>query len=117
MDFSALYRLIAVLEKFKSESLSVSKIHSVIQENQKYFLSELDKKNHPTVNSKNLLSADLNHHGHFLTFNMPSTDETKKQVEKMKAQGLITDSRGSRLRFGFGLYHDQADIAAAVAKI
>ena len=117
MDFSALYRLIAVLEKFKSEGLTVSKIHSVVQENQKFFLSELEKKNHPTLNAKNLISMDLDSHGHFLTFNMPSTDETKKQVEKMKAQGLITDSRGNRLRFGFGLYHDKADITSALAKI
>jgi hypothetical protein len=35
----------------------------------------------------------------------------------MKAQGLLTDSRGNRLRFGFGLYHDKKDVEAAVAKI
>jgi len=103
MDFSALYRLIAVLEKFNSEGLTVSKIHSVVQENQKFFLSELEKKNHPTLNAKNLISVDLNSHGHFLTFNMPSTDETKKQVEKMKTQGIITDPRGKSFSFCFGL--------------
>ncbi|MFM6929724.1 MAG: aminotransferase class V-fold PLP-dependent enzyme [Bdellovibrio sp.] len=117
MDFSALYRLIAVLEKFKAEGLTVSKIHSLVQENQKYFLAELDKKNHPTLNSKNLMAMDLSVHGHFLTFDMPSAEETKKQVDKMKTRGLITDSRGNRLRFGFGLYHDKADIVSALERI
>ncbi len=117
MDFTAMYRLIATLEKFKDEGLTITRIHQVVQKNQQMFLEEIDKLNHPLVNRANLLVADLKNHGHFLTFNLPSTEATSEQVKKMKTRGLYTDSRGSRLRFGFGLYHDAADIQAAVAKI
>jgi selenocysteine lyase/cysteine desulfurase len=117
MDFSAMYRLIATLEKFKDEGLTITKIHTIVQQNQQQFLEELDKAGHPLVNRQSLLAADLKNHGHFLTFNLPSTEDTTDLVKKMKTRGLATDSRGSRLRFGFGLYHDAADIKAAVSKI
>ncbi|WP_413560150.1 aminotransferase class V-fold PLP-dependent enzyme [Bdellovibrio sp. HCB209] len=117
MDFSAMYRLIATLEKFRDEGLTVTKIHTLIQQNQHQFLAELDRHHHPLVNRANLLAFDLKNHGHFLTFNLPSSEATSELVQKMKTRGLVTDSRGSRLRFGFGLYHDFADIKDAVVKI
>ena len=40
MDFSALYRLISVLEKFKQEGLSVVLIHNYIQALQKKFIKK-----------------------------------------------------------------------------
>lgn len=114
MDFTALYRLIATLELFRKENLSVEKIHAWVQQNQKYFLDELEKKNHPLLNRKALIAANLNHHGHFLTFDLPSTEITQTMVTQMKAQGLHTDSRGARLRFGFGLYQDHQQIQKAL---
>ncbi len=115
MDFTALYRLIATLELFKKEGLAVSKIHAWVQQNQKYFLDELEKKNHPLLNKKSLIHADLDNHGHFLTFDLPSTETTQSMVTEMKSKGLQTDSRGTRLRFGFGLYQDHQQIQKALA--
>ncbi|WP_413580533.1 aminotransferase class V-fold PLP-dependent enzyme [Bdellovibrio sp. HCB288] len=117
MDFSGMYRLIATLETFKDQGLDITRIHTLIQNNQQLFLEELAKVNHPLVNRQNLIQDNLKNHGHFLTFNLPSTDATSQLVKEMKTRGLMTDSRGSRLRFGFGLYHDTTDIKAAVAKI
>ncbi|XGC80139.1 aminotransferase class V-fold PLP-dependent enzyme [Bdellovibrio bacteriovorus] len=110
MDFSALYRLIAVLEKFKSENLSPEKIHAVIQKNQALFLELLKKKSPKTVSADKLLTNSLDLHGHFLTFDLGSTEITQKAVKDLQQVGIKTDSRGSRLRFGFGLYHDDQDI-------
>lgn len=114
MDFSALYRLIAVLEKFKVEGLTVEKIHSFVKKNQELFLTELDKRAHPLVNRQSLMKADSGDHGHFLTFNLPSTEDTQKMVQNLAQNHLKTDSRGTRLRFGFGLYHDDHDLQKAV---
>lgn len=115
MDFSALYRLIAVLEKFKSEGLTVEKIHGFVQKNQELFLAELQKKQHPLVNAQSLLRGPaLSSHGHFLTFELPSTEKTQEMVKSLAKNHLKTDSRGTRLRFGFGLYHDENDIRKAV---
>lgn len=117
MDFSGLYRLISVLERFHGDSITVERIHHWIQRNQKYFLDQLALIQHPLLQKKNLIMADLEMHGHFLTFNLPSNEITAQMVKEMKERGLVTDSRGSRLRFGFGLYHDESDINEACSII
>lgn len=114
MDFSALYRLEAVLNKFNSENLTVAEIHKFVQKNQALFLRELDKKHHPLFNRKSLLVANLENHGHFLTFELPSVQATQEWVIKLAQRNIKTDSRGTRLRFGFGLYHDDLDIKKVV---
>lgn len=117
MDFTALYRLIATLMTFKKENITVEAIHRLAQQNQQSFLNGLDQLNHPLVNRKNLIAADLGNHGHFLTFKLPSTEATQKQVAEMRSKGLITDSRGNRLRFGFGLYHTSTEVEKALKLI
>jgi selenocysteine lyase/cysteine desulfurase len=106
MDYSALYRLISVLELFKREGLNVAVIHSQIQTLQQKFLLELEKQQHPILQNKNLLKKDLSHHGHFLTFQTKSVNDCNELVNSLKEHRIWTDSRGDRLRFGFGLYHD-----------
>ncbi|MNL08076.1 Kynureninase [compost metagenome] len=117
MDFSALYRLIAVLEVFQKENLSVPAIHSWIQKNQKLFLTELAKRQHALLHKDSLICEDLDQHGHFLTFEMPSVEETQKMVKDLKSRGVLVDSRGTRLRFGFGLYHTPENIKKVVSLI
>lgn len=117
MDFSALYRLQATLELFKKEGLSVESIHAFVQQNQSLFLAELDKASHALLNKKTLLSQDLNNHGHFLTFDLPSTEMTQAWVKGLADRGVKTDSRGTRLRFGFGLYHEAEDIRKVINTI
>ncbi|WP_413568550.1 aminotransferase class V-fold PLP-dependent enzyme [Bdellovibrio sp. HCB117] len=119
MDFSALYRLIAVLEKFKSEGLNVAKIHQVIKDNQRTFLASLEELQHPVLNRKNLFisASATTEHGHFLTFECPSVEATQALVHQLKQAKVQTDSRGTRLRFGFGLYHDNGDLSELVHRI
>ena len=45
--------------------------------------------------------------GHFLTFR---TAEAGDIYQALLARNVITDYRGDRLRFGFGLYHDEDDV-------
>lgn len=115
MDFSALYRLIAVLEQFANEGISVKKIHEFINENQRIFMHELTQRKSLLFNTDHLLwNFSSTWHGHFLTFDLKETQVTLKMVERMKQLGLKTDSRGTRLRFGFGLYHDKDDIKKTI---
>ncbi|MGZ3796008.1 MAG: aminotransferase class V-fold PLP-dependent enzyme [Pseudobdellovibrionaceae bacterium] len=106
MDYSALYRLIASLEVLKKEGLSVSKIHHFVQNLQKRFLLELQKHSHPLLNQNNLLGRGLDHHGHFLAFQTPSSEICSHLASGLRERGVQTDCRKERLRFGFGLYHD-----------
>ena len=117
MDFSALYRLTAVLDLFDKEGLTVAKIHEWIQKNQKSFLTELTKKNHALINKGALICESLDNHGHFLTFKLPSVEITQNLVKNFKDRGLLVDSRGTRLRFGFGLYQNADSINKAVRLI
>lgn len=117
MDFSGLYRLIAVLEAFKKENLTVAIIHAWVLQNQKLFLTELAKRQHALLHKDSLICEDLGNHGHFLTFEMPSVEETQKMVKDLKSRGVLVDSRGTRLRFGFGLYHTLENIKKVVSLI
>lgn len=109
MDFSALYRLIATLELFKRENLTVSVIHNFILNNQRHFLKLLSQKT-SSLKMDNLLNKDEEHRGHFLTFELPDVQTTKDVVSTLAAKGIMVDSRSNRLRVGFGLYHDSKDL-------
>lgn len=108
MDYSALYRLTAVLETFKQEELSVAVIHDHVQKLQFLFLKELANQGHGILNEKNLLHRGLSHHGHFLTFQIPSEAKCTELAKGLWTRGIQTDHRKDRLRFGFALYHEGA---------
>lgn len=109
MDFSALYRLNAVLRLFKQQGISVGRIHQYVQQLQQVFLQKLDAINHSQLNSSRLIAQDLHCHGHFLTFRFGSPAEVAELAAQLKRAGIETDYRGDRLRFGFALYHNSAD--------
>lgn len=117
VDFSALYRLKAVLEMFAMEGLTVERIHEYVKDRQKLFLEELDRINHPLINRSRLLMKDPNHHGGFLTFKLDSSEQVKSLASKLKEAGIITDHRADRLRFGFALYHEGSYDLSALRNI
>lgn len=106
MDFTAVYRLNAVLNLFKQDNLTVEKIHAHVQMLQHNFRQHLLSIDHSFLTEKNILSVDYNYHGHFLTFAMPSPEHTKKLHAELRSKKILTDYRGSKLRFGFGIYQN-----------
>ena len=107
MDFSALYRLHAVLSLFKQDNLTVSKIHLDIQNKQENFLKHLDQVKLPFLKLDQLLKFNSkNQHGHFFTFNLDSSEDAAKIAALLKENKIVTDYRKNRLRFGFGLYQE-----------
>lgn len=104
-DLTALYRFNATWKLFESINLDVPKIHSYVQSLQKLFLETL-----PQIFKEKIICTDLNQVGHFLTLKMESESAARDLYQKLKEQHILTDFRGNKLRFGFGLYHDQADI-------
>jgi selenocysteine lyase/cysteine desulfurase len=107
MDYSALYKLNAVLKLFDEHHISEIEIHGYVQKLQKNFLQELEKINHPELNEKKLICHDLSYHGHFYAFDFKDIHLCRKMVEHLENNNIITDSRGSILRFGFGLYQNE----------
>lgn len=109
MDFSALYRLEAVLKLWREEGLSAERIHAYVQKLQTAFLQHIDSLGHAHINRDNLLVQDLAAHGHFFTFRLDSPELVASLASQLREQGVATDYRHDRLRFGFALYHDAED--------
>jgi selenocysteine lyase/cysteine desulfurase len=114
MDFTALYRLRAVLNMFEENNISITTVNDYVMQMQQHFLEQLSAQQHPMLNKSNLVVEDASERGHFLTFELESADITQQLSAALKEQGILTDSRGNRLRFGFGLYHtkDYMDLSA-----
>ncbi len=106
MDFAALYRLLAVLELFQQEGITVQSIHAHIQKLQRHFREQLALLDHPILHEANILHRDFNDHGHFFAFETGNAETAKHLHDTLRKAKIRTDYRGNRLRFGFGLYQD-----------
>lgn len=104
LDFSGLYRLNAVLRRFKKLTLTVENIHDYILHLQKMFLFEIENLRNPLVRIESLLMHDIDNHGPIFTFELVQPETAQILCHELKSAGIITDTFGSRLRFGFGLY-------------
>ena len=109
-DPSGLYRMRAVFNWLDGLNLDVATIHAYVQGLQKHFLSLLAAESHPTFHLNQLVpTLEVAERGHFLTF---QTADAAKLYTLLHQQGIMTDYRANRLRFGFGIYHGKQDITA-----
>lgn len=107
-DPAGLYRWNAVTAWRRSLDLSVEASDAHVRGLQKAFLRRLAEKPRGPFSVEALVSTDLSRLGHFLTFRLPHAPAVSKRLgERLD---VLTDARGDRLRFGFGLYHDEADV-------
>ena len=107
-DPAGLYRLRAVLDWLAETGIDVPTIHAHVQALQRRFVDGVTKLHLPALSPDHLVvPISVDERGHFLTFRTP---EAGAIHGRLLAENVITDYRGDRLRFGFGLYHDEADI-------
>jgi selenocysteine lyase/cysteine desulfurase len=107
-DPTGLYRLGAVLDWLDGLGLAVADIHSHVRALQRLFLERLERLDLPALRAEALITPrDLARQGHFLTFRVP---DATAMASRLEALGVDVDTRGDRLRFGFGLYHEPGDI-------
>ena len=52
--------------------------------------------------------------GHFLTFRTPRAQAISTALKTLHVD---TDARADRLRFGYGVYHDDADVDALLERV
>ena len=103
IDFTAFFRFRAVWECFDQEKITITSIHEYVQELQELFL-----KDNPL--SELLMNSDLTTQGHFLTFQTVSVELAETLHKNLAKNGIMTDFRGNRLRFGFAPYHTSDQI-------
>lgn len=108
MDYSTLYKALAVLQLFNDNEITVEKIHAYVLAAQQRFLTTMDKAKHPLLCRKNLIFHDLESgHGHFFTFQCPSEKAAQQLQQKLRTQSILCDRRQQRLRLGFAIYHPE----------
>lgn len=96
-DFTAHYRFNRVWESFFDRGIDVESIHKRVRELQQAFLEGNGIK-------ERFINRDLGRQGHFLVLEADTTERCRRLYEELKKADILTDYRGSRLRFGFGLY-------------
>jgi len=109
-----LYRFNAVARLFESRGISVAQIDARVRVLQDLFLKGLDGRPDGPVNVSSLICPGdgLAGLGHFLTFRQKNAGDI---AERLAARNVIVDHRGDRLRFGFGIYQDEADVQSLLA--
>ncbi|MGH8886830.1 MAG: aminotransferase class V-fold PLP-dependent enzyme [Egibacteraceae bacterium] len=114
-DATGLYRFNAVQRLLGELGLSVAAIHAHVRGLQARFLDRLDALDLPGLGRATLVPPpETPERGHFLTFRLP---EARAVSERLRARKVITDYRDDRLRVGFGVYHDEADIDELCARL
>ena len=114
-DVSGLYRFNAVQDWLTSQGSSVAGMLAHVREVERAFLNELDQHS-GSVTRAMLLMPDESRRGRFLAFRTPNAGAIAEQLGK---RNIIVDSRGDRLRIGFGIYHETEDgvrVAQALAQ-
>lgn len=115
-DTSGLYRFNAVWNLFRDKKLQVQDIHQWVRKLQLSFLEQLG---HGKLlgDLVPLFAPDLPWHGHFLTYDAPSEKRGAEVQEALKRAGIMIDRRGTRIRFGFGLYQNSADVLELTTRL
>ncbi|SDZ86949.1 aminotransferase class V-fold PLP-dependent enzyme [Microbulbifer marinus] len=108
MDYSPLYKGLAIFDLFERDGITVDKIHDYVLAAQRRFLQTMDEANHPLLNRQNLICHDLeNGHGHFFTFDCGTAQDAERLQKELKSRAVLSDRRQQLLRLGFAIYHGE----------
>ncbi len=105
-DPTGLYRFNAVMRLLEEKGMTVARMDEYVRELQEYFLGQLARD--PISWLTDLITPrDLSRAGHFLTYRL---DDAPEKEAALLRQKVMVDSRSHAMRFGFGIYQDQAMI-------
>ncbi len=114
-DPTGLYRMGAVFDWMNDIGLTVDAIHRHVMALQELFRAEIARaKLRPLCECRLVTPVASTSQGHFLTFELAGA---QAMHERLARANIVTDVRGERIRFGFGCYHTEEEIEAAVAAI
>ncbi len=95
--------------------LSVESIHEHAKRLQERFLTALERRPVPALPVSALLTPrTLERQGNFLVFRLPTAGALGR---RLREANVDVDWRGDHLRFGFGIYQDEADVDALLDRL
>ncbi len=113
-DASGLYRLNAVMRLYAGLGVTAHEIHAHVAALQRRFLDGLAALSVPALPAEALTPPVGAPRGNFLAFDVP---DAAGVLSRLSAAGIVLDRRGTRLRFGFGVYHDAAFVDRVLERI
>ena len=111
-DPSGLYRFNAAMDLLSGRGVTAAGIHAHASRLQARFLSGLERLALARLPAGSLVPPAGAPRGNFLAFDVDGAEETH---QRLLANGVYVDRRDRRLRFGFGVYHDEAAVDALLA--
>ena len=111
-DPTALFRLNAAMRWLRSVGVTVADIHAHAHALQRRFAAGLAGTG---LDERDLVvPLDEPRRGNFLAFDL---EDAAPWSARLDAAGVVTDRRGRRLRFGFGLYQTEAEVEALLERL
>jgi selenocysteine lyase/cysteine desulfurase len=111
-DPTALFRLNAAMRWLESVGVTVAQIHAHAHALQGRFVAGLGGMGLDPA--RLVVPLAEKRRGNFLAFDLPDAEAWSARLD---ALGIVTDRRGSRLRFGFGLYQTAEEVDALLARL
>jgi len=106
-DASGLYRFVAAMDWLDRSRITVDAIHRHATVLQKHFLDGCARRGIEALAPARLVPPPGAPRGNFLAFALADAEEVHRRIV---AANVTIDRRGDRVRFGFGLYHDEAEV-------
>ena len=110
-DPSGLYRFGAAMDWLASTGTDIGAVHRHATRLQSRFLGKLDALRLRALGSRHLVPPHGLERGNFLAFEVDDAEAVQKRIVEA---GVYIDRRDRRLRFGFGVYHDDAQVSRLV---
>ena len=108
-DPSGLFRLNATMRWLEGHGLGAAEIHAHAHALQARFLAGA-----AALDPARLVVPDAARRGNFLCYDLPDAEAWSARLD---ALDIVTDRRGQRLRFGFGLYQTADEVDAALDRL
>lgn len=102
-----LYRLNAAMEWLQSTGHTVADVHRHAQRMQERFLAGLERLDLAVLRAAHLVPPLGTPRGNFLVFDVDGAEALYRRITEA---GIGIDRRDRRLRFGFGVYHDDEQV-------
>ncbi len=112
-DASGLYRFNAVMRWLLELGIGPREIHAHVAGLELRFLAGLADAKLDRLPLESLTPPRGMPRGNFLTFELADAEGVER---RLAARRIIIDRRGTRLRFGFGVYHDAAFVDALLER-
>jgi len=114
-DPTGIYRFVAVMDLLEREGIDPAAVHAHVRALQDAFLRHVEAEAPAGLSAAQLLPPPGSSlRGNFLTFRRPDAQDLHA---RLLGANVITDVRGDRLRFGFGIYQGENELTELVERL